>query len=216
MATVRGIRALYAVVALLLLMALHIPPPGRLAQAAFPSLLQTCQPSGSIPGRSGNCNTENGSECCKNGQRYTTYRCSPPVTGSTRALLTLNSFAEGGDGGGAAACTGEFYDDSKKVVALSTGWYNGGSRCRKHIVIRASNGNTVRALVVDECDSPWAATRTTTLSRRAGTTSSTGHRRCGTLWGSIRTTARPRSPGLTSARASTPISTSRRVANIYK
>ncbi|KAG0549082.1 hypothetical protein BDA96_01G224300 [Sorghum bicolor] len=154
MATVTGIRALYAVVALLLLMALHTP--GRLAQAAFPyrSLLQTCQPSGSIPGRSGNCNTENGSECCKNGQSYTTYDCSPPVTGSTGALLTLNSFAEGGDGGAAAACTGEFYDDSKKVVALSTGWYNGGSRCSKHIVIRAtSNGNTVRALVVDECDS---------------------------------------------------------------
>lgn len=153
MATLGGNRALYAVVALPLLATL-LHGPVRLAHA-FPyrSLLQTCQPSGSIQGRSGNCNTENGSECCKNGRRYTTYGCSPPVTGSTRAVLTLNSFAEGGDGGGAAACTGKFYDDSKKVVALSTGWYNGGSRCRKHIMIHAGNGNSVSALVVDECDS---------------------------------------------------------------
>ncbi|CAN6310669.1 unnamed protein product [Urochloa humidicola] len=153
MATHTVTRALYAAVSLLLLIILdkHVP-----AQAAFPyrSLLQTCQPSGSIAGRSGDCNTENGSECCKDGQRYTTYACSPRVMGSTRALLTLNSFAEGGDGGSPAACTGKYYDDGKTVVALSTGWYGGGGRCRKHVVIRAaSNGRTVRALVVDECDS---------------------------------------------------------------
>ncbi|TVU32243.1 hypothetical protein EJB05_23966, partial [Eragrostis curvula] len=138
---------------LLLLVILHEP---GVAQAAFPhrSLLQTCKPSGSMLGKSGSCSTENDSECCKPGQSYTTYTCSPPVTGSTRATLTLNSFREGGDGGGAAACTGKFYDDSRKVVALSTGWLHGdGGRCGNHIVIRAANGNTVRALVVDECDS---------------------------------------------------------------
>lgn len=96
---------------------------------------------------------QNDSECCKDGQRYTTFACSPRVTGSTSANLTLNSFAKNGDGGGPAACTNKYYSDSKKVVALSTGWFNGGSRCKKHIVIRASNGRSVRAMVVDECDS---------------------------------------------------------------
>jgi hypothetical protein len=141
-------------VALLLLLILHHPRGGT--SQAFPhrSLLQTCQPSGFLTGKSGNCKTENGSECCKDGQRYTTYECSPRVTDSTRAKLTLNSFAEGGDGGGASACPPyKFYDDSKKVVALSTGWYAGGTNCGKHIVIRADNGMTVKAKVVDECDS---------------------------------------------------------------
>ncbi|TVT97896.1 hypothetical protein EJB05_56822, partial [Eragrostis curvula] len=139
-----------------LLVLIHEPAAdGSDLALAFPyrSLLQTCQPSGSIPGKSGSCNTENGSECCKAGQSYTTYTCSPPVTGSTRATLTLNSFREGGDGGGASACTGKFYDDGKNVVALSTGWFDHRSRCSKHIMIRAANGNSTRALVVDECDS---------------------------------------------------------------
>ncbi|CAL5095131.1 unnamed protein product [Urochloa decumbens] len=141
------------VIPLLLLVILH--EPGQQAQAfPFRSLLQTCQPSGSIPGQSGTCNTENGSECCRNGQSYTTYDCSPAVTGSTQATLTLNSFAEGGDGGGAAACTGRFYGDDEMVVALSTGWYSGGSRCTKNVVIMAaSTGRSATAMVVDECDS---------------------------------------------------------------
>lgn len=38
-------------------------------------------------------------------------------------------------------------------MALSTGWYNGGSRCGKMIRITASNGRSTTAKVVDECDS---------------------------------------------------------------
>ena len=38
-------------------------------------------------------------------------------------------------------------------MALSTGWYNGGSRCGQTITIRASNDRTATATVVDECDS---------------------------------------------------------------
>ncbi|CAN6341897.1 unnamed protein product [Urochloa humidicola] len=151
MATISAIRVLHVISLLLLI----LQEPGQQAQA-FPyrSLLQTCQPSGSIPGKSGTCNTENGSECCRTGQSYTTYDCSPAVTGSTQATLTLNSFAEGGDGGGAAACTGRFYGDDQMVVALSTGWYGGGSRCTKNIVITAaSTGKSATAMVVDECDS---------------------------------------------------------------
>jgi hypothetical protein len=66
--------------------------------------------------------------------------------------LTLNSFEEGGDGGGGGACTGAFYPDSERVVALSTGWYNDRSRCGKMITI-IGNGHTTTAKVVDECDS---------------------------------------------------------------
>ncbi|CAL4925589.1 unnamed protein product [Urochloa decumbens] len=129
-----------------------------LALGAFPhrALLQSCQSNGSIRGKSGTCNTDNDSECCEDGKRYTTFACSPPVVaggGGTRATLTLNSFADGGDGGSASSCTGTFFDDDEKVVALSTGWFAGRSRCKKSIVIRAKNGRSVTAKVVDECDS---------------------------------------------------------------
>ncbi|KAL2544108.1 putative ripening-related protein 1 [Forsythia ovata] len=43
--------------------------------------------------------------------------------------------------------------DKTKVVALSTGWLkNKVNRCNKSIVIHA-NGRSVKAKVVDECDS---------------------------------------------------------------
>jgi hypothetical protein len=38
------------------------------------------------------------------------------------------------------------------VVALSTGWYNHGNRCLNFINIHG-NGKSVKAMVVDECDS---------------------------------------------------------------
>ena len=154
--------------ALLLVLAI-LPNLAALAVAAgggsggggfFPhrSLLQSssCQPSGAITGPSGDCNADIGSECCQDGVQYTTYACSPPVAAGgtgTAALLTLNSFADGGDGGSAPSCTGRFYDDGQLVVALSTGWFDGRSRCEKDVVIRASGGASVTAMVVDECDS---------------------------------------------------------------
>ncbi|KAF9613795.1 hypothetical protein IFM89_011964 [Coptis chinensis] len=49
----------------------------------------------------------------------------PPVSSNTKAVLTLNSFQEGGDGGGP---------------------------CLKNITI-SGNGRSVVAMVVDECDS---------------------------------------------------------------
>nr|GMD33220.1 FT-interacting protein 1-like [Ipomoea batatas] len=117
--------------------------------------LQACQPSGKIRGIKpppGKCNQENGSDCCKQGQLYTTYKCSPAVMGATRAILTLNSFEKGGDGGGPSECDNHYHSDEKHVVALSTGWYSGGDRCLNYIKISA-NGRTVTAMVVDECDS---------------------------------------------------------------
>ncbi|MFS7889140.1 putative RlpA-like domain superfamily, kiwellin [Helianthus anomalus] len=116
---------------------------------------QTCKPSGSIRGRKpppGECNTENDSECCVQGKFYTTYTCSPSVTSATKAKLTINSFQEGGDGGGPSECDNQYHSNDTPVVALSTGWYKGGSRCHKFITING-NGRSVRAMVVDECDS---------------------------------------------------------------
>ncbi|KAK9048440.1 hypothetical protein SSX86_032597 [Deinandra increscens subsp. villosa] len=116
---------------------------------------QTCNPSGSIKGRKpppGQCNTENDSECCVQGKSYKTYTCSPPVSSSTKATLTLNSFREGGDGGGPSQCDNHYHPDDTPVVALSTGWYKGGNRCLKFITING-NGRSVKAKVVDQCDS---------------------------------------------------------------
>ncbi|KAK4411380.1 Kiwellin-1 [Sesamum angolense] len=96
--------------------------------------LQSCKPSGTIRGKKpppGQCNQENDSDCCKDGKLYTTYKCSPSVTGTTKAVLTLNSFEKGGDGGGPS---------------------DGGSRCLNNITVSA-NGRSVTAMVVDECDS---------------------------------------------------------------
>ncbi|XP_019199586.1 PREDICTED: kiwellin-like isoform X1 [Ipomoea nil] len=93
-----------------------------------------------------------GSMTC-NGETKPTYRCSPPVKSSTPAILTLNNFSEGGDGGAPSECDEQYHDNNERVVALSTGWYAGGSRCGKMIRIRASNGRSTTAKVVDECDS---------------------------------------------------------------
>ncbi|XP_028076869.1 putative ripening-related protein 2 [Camellia sinensis] len=116
---------------------------------------QVCKPSGNIRGRKpppGQCNKENNSDCCVQGKLYPIYRCSPSVSGQTKAVLTLNSFQDGGDGGGPSECDNKYHPDDTPVVALSTGWYNSGSRCHNYITISA-NGRSVKAMVVDECDS---------------------------------------------------------------
>ncbi|KAK2995243.1 hypothetical protein RJ640_023767 [Escallonia rubra] len=116
---------------------------------------QSCSPSGRIRGRKpppGQCNTENDSDCCVQGKLYTTFTCSPRVSGRTRATLTLNSFESGGDGGAPSECDNRFHSDDTPVVALSTGWFNHRSRCMNFITI-FGNGRSVRAKVVDECDS---------------------------------------------------------------
>ncbi|KHN30712.1 Ripening-related protein grip22 [Glycine soja] len=50
-------------------------------------------------------------------------------------------------------CDGNFHPLPQRVVALSTGWYNHGARCGKMIRIKARNGRSTLAKVVDECDS---------------------------------------------------------------
>ncbi|KAA8520616.1 hypothetical protein F0562_014872 [Nyssa sinensis] len=78
--------------------------------------------------------------------------CSPKVTGHTKAVLTINSFEEGGDGGGPSECDNKYHSDDTPVVSLSTGWFNKKKRCLYFITIHG-NGKSVKAMVVDECDS---------------------------------------------------------------
>ncbi|XP_022879293.1 kiwellin-like [Olea europaea var. sylvestris] len=106
---------------------------------------------GTSPSPSGSCQ-QSGTLVC-NGQSYPKYQCSPPVTSSTPAQLTLNDFSAGGDGGGPSECDGNYHNNTENIVALSTGWYSGGSRCGKNIRITANNGRSTTAKVVDECDS---------------------------------------------------------------
>ncbi|KAK3029222.1 hypothetical protein RJ639_039302 [Escallonia herrerae] len=96
--------------------------------------------------------TGNDSDCCVRGKYYTAYKCSPSVSSNTKATLTLNSFQMGGDGGSPSECDNQHHSDHTPVVALSTGWYSGGGRCHNNIII-SPNGQSVRAMVVDECDS---------------------------------------------------------------
>ncbi|XP_062090308.1 kiwellin-1-like [Humulus lupulus] len=116
---------------------------------------KSCNPSGKIRGKKpprGKCNPENQSECCKKGKAYTTYKCSPPVSSHTKAVLTINSFQKGGDGGGPSECDNKYHSDNTPVVALSTGWFNNMQMCLQNITIYG-NGRSVNAIVVDECDS---------------------------------------------------------------
>ncbi|KAH9293880.1 hypothetical protein KI387_040916, partial [Taxus chinensis] len=117
-------------------------------------ILASCNPTSYLHGNSHTCNEEHGSDCCKSGDTYPQYKCSPPVTDSTPATLTLNGFQKNEDGGGPSECDGQYHNDNDLVVALSTGWYAGGSRCHNYIQItNPGNGRSARAMVVDECDS---------------------------------------------------------------
>ncbi|XP_031264615.1 putative ripening-related protein 1 isoform X2 [Pistacia vera] len=100
----------------------------------------------------GECNQENNSNCCKEGETYPTYDYSPPVSGSTNAKLTLNGFGKNQDGGHESKCDEEYHTKDELVVALSTGWFDKKARCLTYINING-NENSVKAKVVDECDS---------------------------------------------------------------
>ena len=115
-----------------------------------------CIASGALRGKQGTCNAANDSECCATGKNYPTFQCSPSSTsdGKYPARLTLNGFAQGEDGGGAAECDGKYHSNSEPIVAVSTGWYDQGSLCGRHIIITLQKTNaSTTATVVDECDS---------------------------------------------------------------
>ncbi|GJN20933.1 hypothetical protein PR202_gb08372 [Eleusine coracana subsp. coracana] len=86
-------------------------------------------------------------------------RSRAPLPGVTAAaaypaVMTVNGFKRGEEGGGPAACDGHFHSDGDRITALSTRWFANGHRCHKKIRITSvHNGRSVEATVVDECDS---------------------------------------------------------------
>ncbi|XP_075486465.1 putative ripening-related protein 1 [Primulina tabacum] len=115
----------------------------------------SCKPSGKIKGKKPpkhECNTGNDSECCEEGKHYDVYKCSPPVSARTKAVLTINGFGHGADGGGPSECDKRYHSDDIPIVALSTGWFSKMKRCFENITIHG-NGKSVKAMVIDECDS---------------------------------------------------------------
>lgn len=120
----------------------------------FPSpWAQNCRPTGYFRASGpppGKCRSV-ASGCCQADQVYFTFQCSPDVTSNTTATLAYDTFLGGGSapkcGSGGKRDVGE-----EAVVALSTGWFDGGKRCGKVIVV-SRNGRRVRATVVGECDS---------------------------------------------------------------
>lgn len=72
-----------------------------LSAQALKGRIQSCKPSGKIIGKKPLRDNATGNMILiavnKGSPTYTTYKCSPPVSGSTNALLTINSFEEGGD-----------------------------------------------------------------------------------------------------------------------
>lgn len=136
---------------LILLILIALPQAYYTGQAAD----KQCKPCGKLKGKKppkDKCNQGNDSECCQKGKLYDIYNCSPPVTASTKAILTLNSFEKGRDGGGPSECDNHYHSDHVPLVALSTGWFNKKKRCMHNITVNG-NGKTVVAMVVDECDS---------------------------------------------------------------
>ncbi|KAL6130903.1 hypothetical protein ACLB2K_069281 [Fragaria x ananassa] len=69
-----------------------------------------------------------------------------------KKTLTINSFQKGGDGGAPSECNDKYHPDNTPVVALSTGWFSDRKRCLAYITVYG-NGRSVKARVVDECDS---------------------------------------------------------------
>ncbi|XP_078169007.1 putative ripening-related protein 1 [Carex rostrata] len=132
-----------------LLIILSLP---NLNRAAIRMVIGTCHASGYLIGKSGSCITQDYADCCQEGELYPQYSCSPPVTNNTDAVMDLGGFSNASEAGGPAECDNKYHNDTDLVVSLSTGWYNGGSRCTKKIRING-NGKSVLATVVDECDS---------------------------------------------------------------
>ncbi|CAN1237088.1 Putative ripening-related protein 2 [Linum grandiflorum] len=71
---------------------------------------------------------------------YSNITASIEETDQTGAILTLNGFEN------------KYHSDEELIVALSTGWFERKRRCSQFVKIMWK-GKTVRAKVVDECDS---------------------------------------------------------------
>ncbi|XP_074302148.1 kiwellin-1-like [Silene latifolia] len=111
---------------------------------------QNCRSTGVFRGNSSPARQCNSNSCVQN-QVYFTFQCSPDVTNQTAGILTLKTF-QNRRGMVPSHYYSKYYPVMAPVVALSTGWYNGGTRCETVILISA-NGRSVKPRVVDEGDS---------------------------------------------------------------
>jgi hypothetical protein len=70
-------------------------------------------------------------------------------------VFTIFDNGEGGADIRITSCDQRSHLNKERLVILSSGWLrlDGTNRCNKKIRIRAKNGRSVRAKVVDECDS---------------------------------------------------------------
>ncbi|BAT11423.1 Os10g0490400 [Oryza sativa Japonica Group] len=141
-----------------------------------------------ISNKSGNCEKSNDPDCCEDGKAYPQYRCSPPVTAAAGAVLTLNSFEKGKDGGGPSECCRR---------GGSPAWRGAGTGSGSRRAA-AAGGRWWRRWWTSATPCT-AATASTTTSRRATTTSWTRRRRCGTPSASTRASGWSTSPGPTMA-----------------
>ena len=66
---------------------------------------------------------------------YRLNKRSPLDSGNTPAVMTINSFEKGGDGGSPSECDGQYHSNNFLIVALSSRWYNKGQRCFDYINI---------------------------------------------------------------------------------
>ncbi|RVW81247.1 putative ripening-related protein 2 [Vitis vinifera] len=120
-------------------------------------------------------------DCCVQGKLYTTYKCSPAVSSHTKAVLTLNSFEKGGDGGAPSECDRKYHSDDTPVVALSTGWYNKGSRCLNNITISA-RVEVWWPWLLTSVTLLWDVMKTMTINLPVLITLLTPQRLCGKPW----------------------------------
>lgn len=138
------------------------------------SAAATCHASGVLRGKGQHCSKERGLDsCCVAGKRYPQFKCSPPVSSKTPAIMTFTRFENGEDVIRQTSCDQRFHRDKELLVILSSGWLrlDGTNRCNMKIRISAANGRSVVAKVVDECDSVSGCDeKHTTLDPRAATT----------------------------------------------
>lgn len=99
--------------------------------------------------------------------------------------LWIYSFQKGGDNGGSSECDNQYYSDDTPVVTLSIGWYSGGGRYHNNIIING-NGRSVKAMVIDECDSTWGVMKTTIISLHVLTILLMPWKLCGRSWVCLR------------------------------
>ncbi|RLN18102.1 putative ripening-related protein 4 [Panicum miliaceum] len=79
----------------------------------------TCHASGFIPGKGRNCDREIGLDrCCVAGKRYPQFRCSPPVSAKTPAILRFNRFESGEDATRITSCDMRFHRDKELLITF--------------------------------------------------------------------------------------------------